>query len=168
MRKQDLKDEIMKRALNGAMMFTLQLVILLLLATVIMCSCRSPRYIPVETKITETIETFDTVYEVKLVPYRDSVVVDDTISYLSNEYGGSWARWSKGKLHHSLFVFPGKIITIEIPKTILIKRREVVPQIGEIEKKLNKWQQIKIDYGGYAILALLFIIVWLIYKKRNK
>ena len=162
-------DELMKRVMNAINIFGIQLLLIIVIAIVCcLASCRSPRYIPVETKITEPIETIDTVYEVKLVPYRDSVVVDDTISYLSNEYGGSWARWSNGKLHHSLFVFPGKVILIDLPKTILIKRREIVPQIVEVEKKLNKWQQIKVDWGGYAILALLFIIVWLIYKKRNK
>lgn len=131
-------------------------------------SCRSPKYIPVETKTTETIEVIDTVHEVQLVPYRDSVTVKDTASFLCNEYAYSWARWDNGLLHHSLVIAPRNPIIIEIPKTILHTRRETVPTIVEVEKKLNKWQRLKMDYGGYAIVILMFIIVWLVFLKRRK
>lgn len=52
-------------------------------------SCTRTVYIPaIRTQIAK--ET-DTLVETQLVPYRDSVVTEDTVSYLANPYAESWA-----------------------------------------------------------------------------
>lgn len=48
-------------------------------------SCKT-RYVPVEIKTTETVEVHDTTITERLVPYKDSIAVRDTTSFLSNPY----------------------------------------------------------------------------------
>ena len=51
-------------------------------------SCKT-RYVPVEIKTTETVEVHDTTITERLVPYKDSIAVRDTTSFLSNPYAYS-------------------------------------------------------------------------------
>lgn len=80
---------------------------------VFVVSCTRTVYVP--TIRTEITKEADTLVETRLVPYRDSVVRDDTVSYLSNRYGESWARVVNGRLSHSLTIkdapvtVPGKV-----------------------------------------------------------
>ena len=46
---------------------------------------------PVVHEKLDSVYIRDTIMQVELVPYHDSVAVPDTSSYLSNEYGYSWA-----------------------------------------------------------------------------
>jgi len=126
------------------------------------------KYVPVETKVTETVEYHDTTVTEKLVPYKESVAVKDTISFLSNPYAYSEARWNNGILHHTLGIYPEAVIIIKVPQYLDRTRIIENPQIIEVEKKLNKWQQLKVDYGGYAFIVICVAVVWLIYKNRTK
>lgn len=123
-------------------------------------SCSRTQYVPVETVCIDSISVRDTTYLTQLVPYRDSVQVADTVSYLSNEYAYSWARWQEGRLHHSLGIWPFATIRVQVPYYInrYVYRSE--PQIVEVEKKLTRWQRIKIEIGGLAIGTLLALIVY--------
>lgn len=126
---------------------------------------RSVQYVPVETVRIDSISVRDTTYLTQLVPYHDSVQVADTVSYLSNEYAYSWARWQDGRLHHSLGIWPFATIRVQVPYYIdrYVYRSE--PKIVEVAKKLTRWQKIKLEIGGLAIGALLALIVYLIVRK---
>lgn len=46
-----------------------------------------------------------------------------------------------------------------------------IPVPHPVEKKLTRWQQIKIDWGGWTMLVLvisIFIIIWLVIKKLQR
>ncbi|MFR0835447.1 MAG: hypothetical protein ACLSG8_04045 [Barnesiella sp.] len=58
-------------------------------------SCTRTVYIP--TIRTQIAKETDTLVETQLVPYRDSVVTEDTVSYLANQYAESWAGVINGK-----------------------------------------------------------------------
>mgnify|MGYP003587274536 CR=1 FL=1 len=38
-----------------------------------------------------------------------------------------------------------------------------------VERKLSKWQQLRLDFGGWAmggtVVAIVFIIIWLVRRK---
>lgn len=53
--------------------------------------CTRHVYVPVVHEKLDSVSVHDTIMQVELVPYHDSVAVPDTSSYLSNEYGYSWA-----------------------------------------------------------------------------
>lgn len=146
------------------------LIILLASATV---SCRSVKYVPVETVRVDSTVVRDTVMDVRLVPYRDSVATRDTTSFLSNPYAYSWARWSGGLLQHSLGIRPLATTQVKVPYFIDRYVTITKPQVVEVEKELSRWQQFKLDVGGAAIGCMIAVIMiaigYLIYRlKRRK
>lgn len=135
----------------------------ILLALVII-GCRSVKYVPVETVRYDSIAVRDTMMEVKLVPYKDSISTSDTVSFLSNPYAYSWARYSGGMLHHSLGIWTFATTQIKVPYFIDRYHYEKVPQIVEVEKKLTRWQQFKLDVGGWVFTAVGIYILYLLIR----
>ena len=130
--------------------------------------CRSVKYVPVERTVTDSVVYRDTLVSERLVPYKDSVAVQDTTSYLSNKYAYSTATWSNGTLSHVLAVFPLAKIEVKVPNYAERIRTIREPQIVEVEKKLTWMQQKKLDYFGLSFAAnilLIPVILWLIRKK---
>ena len=131
-------------------------------------SCKT-RYVPVEIKRTETVD--DTTITERLVPYKDSTATRDTVSFLSNPYAYSWARYSGGILQHSLGIWPNSVLIVTVPHYMTVTKRIEVPKIVEVEKKLNWWQKTKIEIGGWSmimniLLISMMIVRWLRKKKE--
>lgn len=133
----------------------------------VVCSCRT-KYVPVETKVTETIEHHDTTVVERLVTYRDTVAAPDTVSYLCNEYAYSWARWSNGILSHSLGIWPDAVLVIKVPQYMVRTKTVEVPKIVEVEKKLSWWQKCKMDIGEISMLASVILIALIIVRWIKK
>lgn len=119
-------------------------------------------YVPVETRVTDSIAVRDTVFERLLVPYRDSVAVRDTVSFLKNGYAYSRAEWHQGLLLHSLGIWPWATVTVRVPYYVERVRRVEVPKPYEVERKLNRWERIRLRYGGWS-LGLNVVLVWLVW-----
>lgn len=125
--------------------------ILLTLATCF-TSCRSIKYVPVETvrveyKTRDSIR-FDSIYQ------RDSVflfVKGDTVYKEKCKY---------------LY----RYLTINNTDTVIKTDSIQVPY--PVEKELSRWQKIKLELGGWAFgtaLALLFIIIGnIVYNRKVK
>lgn len=148
-------------------------ILLLIMLMFVLLSCRQTRYVPVEKTVVETINIVDTLVQTQLVPYRDSIATSDTVSYLRNAYGASWARWSNGLLCHSLFIFPQNPIFVEVPRTV-IKTVVTEPKIVEVEKKLSFYQKVCIKFFPFLIFAtvleaipLVLCIVSYVRKRRK-
>ena len=142
------------------MFFTLFLSLMLLLA--LMASCTHIKYIPIENTKVDSIYYTDTIITEKLVPYRDSVIVevqgDSASSYLFNPYAGSWAVYNGGKLFHSLWIFDKPLeIDFKMPHNLKIYERQVPI---EVEKPLTRWEKMKLELGGIAmgVLGMLGVL----------
>lgn len=124
-----------------------------------------------EKTITDSTVIRDTTYEVRLVPYKDSVSIRDTTSFLCNPYAYSYASCSNGLLNHSLKIYPFATATVKVPYFIERTRRIEVPKPYPVEKKLTKWESLKQDVGGYAIVsvivAILIVFVRFIYNIKK-
>lgn len=138
--------------------------IIIILLTSAICSCSQTKLVPVETIRIDSISIRDTLFDVKLVPYKDSVASKDTNSYLSNAYAYSWARYANGILHHSLGIFPLATTQIKVPYFIDRYRYIEKPTIVEVEKKLTTWQSMKIKLGEWMIGIILLLAALLAYK----
>ena len=127
---------------------------------------------PVETKVLDSVVFHDTTFQEKLIPYKDSVSVADTTSFLRNQYAYSYASWNTCTLNHSLGIYPHATVTVKIPYFIEKIRRIEVPKPYPVEKELSWWEKFKINYGGVSITikltCVLFVIVWLAIKIRKK
>lgn len=123
-----------------------------LLWCVLLASCSSVKYVPVETIRTEyrTRDSirYDSIYQ------RDSV-------YLMFK-GDTVYKYKEKYLYKYLF----------LNKTDTVTKTDSIQVPYPVEKQLTKWQAIKIELGGWAfgiIIAFALIIVgWLIYRWRKK
>lgn len=132
--------------------------VLSILISMLLFGCGSQRKCVVMGKtITDSVVIRDTTYEVRLVPYKDSVSIRDTTSFLCNPYAYSYASYSNGLLNHSLWINLLASVTVKVPYFIERTRRIEVPKPYPVEKKLTKWQSVKQDVGGYAIFSIIVI-----------
>ena len=129
--------------------------ILWVLACPLLVSCKTVKYVPVETVKTDSvyIDRFqrDSIYQ------RDSVFVN---------------RWMAGDT-----VFVDKVVTKYKYKdrwrydTVAIVRVDSVQVPYPVEKQLTKWEQVRLNVGGWVIalvvITILVVVGWAIYKIRK-
>lgn len=133
-------------------------------------SCTRKVYVPMHTITTITERLVDTVIKVNLQVYRDTVTTPDTISHLANPYAESWAQVSGGLLRHSLTSSKTPIDVKVVYKDIVRVDSIPVPVPIEnevyVEKKLSKWQSIRMRIGEISIGAVgILLLIWLIKRK---
>lgn len=151
--------------------FTTYIICILIILLFVGCRTRI-QYIPVKSTEIKTVHFRDTTIKKVLIPYRDSVNTPDTSSYLRNPYAESWAVWSGGQLRHSLNILPDTLpITLQI-EAIEITRTVEIPI--EVERKLSRWEKVKMDVGGWAMGVLSGVLalgigyaVWWLIKRRK-
>jgi hypothetical protein len=111
-------------------------------------SCRSIRYVPVETIRTDSVFMSN----VRI----DSVYVQDSI--LIKEKGDTLTT-----IRYKL-VYRYKHIT----DTLFITKNDSVQVPYPVEKELTWWQKTKLELGEFSIgiiLILLIVVIWLVKKK---
>ena len=114
-------------------------------------SCRSVEYVPVETVKTEVVK--------ELEIQRDSIFVLDSIYVREAQDTVYITRW-RVEYREALRV-----------DTFNVERVDSVNTIVEVEKKLTKWQQIKMDVGTgvlYAVPILIAVGLFILYRKLKK
>ena len=126
------------------------------------CSCKSVQYVPVETIRTEIKHHHDTVRIQDSTKNNVQTVIREAdsaeIERLNTEYGFKLDKAQKTIL----------ILRKELERqshsqqetktdTAIIEKQVQVPY--PIEKKLSKWQQTKVDWGGWAMLSALVVII---------
>lgn len=141
-------------------------------------SCRSIKYVPVESK-TDSI-VVEKLVEVQLPPdsstIRALLECDENgrvvLSWLDIANSrNAQAKLTIDSLGNLLAKMRTQPDTIYKPsKEVTVTKKEKVPY--PVEKELTRWQQMKIELGGWAfgiiITAALIIVGWLIYRSRKK
>lgn len=116
---------------------------------VLLSGCKVIKEIPVE-KIVEK-----TSYQDRF--YRDSIYLRDSI-YIEVKGDTVWQNRDR-------YLYKDR----EVHDTVRVTVTDSIPYPVEVEKKLNKWNQLKVDVGGYLIgliLLLIAIIVGYCVKKK--
>lgn len=150
----------------------------IILLTSAIWSCRSVKYVPVESSADSVV--IEKLVEVQLPP--DSATIRALLE--CDENGRvvlSWLDIDNSKNAQAQLVIDslGNLLakmrtkpdTVYLPsKEVTVTKDVKVPY--PVEKELTRWQQIKLELGGWAfgiIIAFALIIVgWLIYKSRKK
>ena len=118
--------------------------------------------------IKETIVT-DTIVEVKIEPQFKEQETETDSSFISNAIAYSTAKWSNGKMYHSLGIYPNSLFINTIKITETVTKKEPVPYKVEVpvevEKKLTLLQRLKMRIGE---IAIVFILFYGIYKRIKK
>lgn len=124
---------------------------MLVLLAIAITSCRSVRYVPVETV------KHDSVYVGKVV--RDSVHVKDSVLVIVKGDTVTEFRYK--------YVYRDK----EKTDTAYFDRTDTIRVPYPVEAELSKWQQFKMETGGYAIaliiIAVLAIAGYTVYKIKK-
>lgn len=120
-----------------------------------MSSCTTTKYVPVETVRTEYITKHDSVL------LKDSVFLHDSV-YIHAKGDTVWyEKW------HVQYQDRIK----EVVKTDTVIKNDSIQVPYPVERKLSTWEQVKMDYGGKAMIALaivLYIVIWLIVSKLRR
>jgi hypothetical protein len=141
------------------------IIVVMAVCLFLVSSCRTTKYVPVETKVTETVAYHDTTIVERLNVYHDTIAAPDTVSYLENEYAYSWARFQNGLLSHSLGTKEYAAVTVEVPKYIEKTVTKEIPQIVEVEKDLSNYQKFMIKAGEFLIvLVIASAIAYTVFK----
>ena len=157
-------------------------VIFIIILSLLLSSCKSIQYVPVETVIHDSIQ-IERVEFVKDTTKEQTVVKDS--SWMSIHIADSVELANIGikldgvtkafiieknkvrELENKLSSAKEKVVTKD---SIVYKDREVqVPY--PVEKQLTKWQKIKMSVGGYSIVACLLCIIMIVvscYLKLRK
>jgi len=141
-------------------------------------SCRSVKYVPVESSADSVV--VEKLVEVQLPP--DSSTIRALLECDENgKIVLSWldiansknaqAKLTIDSLGNLLAKMKTQPDTIYKPSKEVIVTKEVKLNYP-VEKELTRWQQMKLELGGWAfgiiITAALIIIGWIVYKSRKK
>lgn len=162
---------------------------LLSLTAICMTSCSHRVYVPVQSIRTDTIymakkdsvHIKDSLITRQVITTRDSVAIHDSVVIVKDEQGNVKERlivryrdhWHATEdnlsLQRQIDRYKASNDSLRATKT---EYKEVpIP----VEKKLSRWQKIKMDVGGWAIgamstflLAIVgYIVIWLLKKYRK-
>lgn len=111
--------------------------VLLMLAGLLLCGCRSVKYVPVETVRTDT--TYISQIRVDSVFHRDSVFI---------EHKGDTVWLEKYRYVYKY---------VQAADTVWHERVDTVQVAYPVEKELTRWQNLKMEAGGYGIIASLVL-----------
>ena len=123
-----------------------------LLAVVLLCltGCKTT-YVPVETVRTEYVDRTEL--------QRDSVFVKDSVFIKEKNDTIYLTKWR---------VEYREVLRVD---TVLVVHTESEDKIVEVEKKLTKWQLVKMNIGGgivwaVPVLIVIGIVVYILYRKK--
>lgn len=126
--------------------------LLLLLAVLSLAACKQVRYVPVETVRLDSIYLTQTLRD-SIVRY-DSVYVRDKGDTL---YVERWKYLYRDKVRVDTMVSV-RVDTLTVPYPV--------------EKRLTRWEWVKMEAGGVAIggffLLLAAIVAYIVYRSRRK
>lgn len=114
-------------------------------------SCKGVQYVPVETVRFETERVVDI--------QRDSIYVLDSVFVREANDTIYITKW-RTEFKEALRVDTFNIVKVDSINTIV-----------EVEKKLSKWQQTKMDVGAgvlYAVPILIVVAIFILYRKLKK
>lgn len=111
---------------------------------IILSSCQSVKYIPIEKTRTE--------YKTREITQRDSIFQKDSI-YM----------FIKGDTIHKTEV-KYKFRNITVHKTDTVFKTDSIPIPYPAEKQLTKWQSVKIELGGWAFGIIIIVGIGLSYQ----
>lgn len=110
----------------------------------VICSCRTVKYVPVETV------KVDTTYINKL--QRDSIYMLDSV-YVKEK--GDTVLIEKYK-----YLYRDKLVR----DTLYMAKTDSIQVPYPVEKELTRWQQFRMDFGGWVIGILVILITIMIVR----
>ena len=138
-------------SMRAAVYSLVGMVVLLLLA--ILASCKTTRYVSVPEYHKEYINRTDTFLRSDTLFRLDSVVI----------------RQQGDTTVIEKIMWQNRFVNVYKMKTDTIMKSDSIRVPYPVEKKLSKWQQLRLDFGGWAmgliVIVIFFVVVWLVRRK---
>ena len=153
-----------------------------------LCGCSHKVYVPVESVRTDTmylshrdsVHVKDSVIMHHVIHTRDSVAIHDSVVIVRNEQGEVKERLIvryRDRWHATQdnLTLQRQLDRYRLENDSLREANsEIQNTVVPVEKQLTRWQQIKMEVGGWAIGAvsivviviISYIIVWLVKRYR--
>ena len=132
-----------------------------------MLSCKT-EYIPVETSHTEHHWHTDSIKEVDSVIHEKQTTIMQLDSAAMAQYGIQLKNAERAWLVKS-WELERQIENLQRLTAYRDTIRDTIQVPYPVEKKLSKWQQTKVDWGGWAILAAdVMIILFFVFALRRR
>lgn len=148
----------------------------------LLASCKTTEYVPIETTHTEYVEkvVFDTAEVNRLRLLVDSVshsvvIVQKDCTVMTVDTAGNVKSKERYKDTTKDRLVEHK--TREIDSTAYYRsmidslrhiKNDTIQKPYPVEKQLTKWQQFKVDYGGYMLTIILATIIYLTWWAKRK
>lgn len=148
----------------------------------LLASCKTTEYVPIETTHTEYIEkvVFDTAEVSRLRLLVDSishsvVIVQKDCTVMTVDTTGNVKSKERYKDTTKDRLIEHK--TREVDSTAYYRsmidslrhiKNDTIQKPYPVEKQLTKWQQFKVDYGGYMLTIILATIIYLTWWAKRK
>ena len=147
----------------------------------LLCGCRPTKEIQTETQIEKVEVPVPVIQEhhtenVRVDHVRDTLIRHDSVSYYIKGDTVKIEKWhylTNNNVQYKIDTLV-KVEYVEkpVPVTNTVEKVKTVTQEVEVEKKLNKWQQFKMDTGGLMLallgIAVLAVCVWGVLKLKKK
>ena len=151
-RKTPWKFDAVGAALGLAMSTVVALAVgIVCMLVMALTGCTTTKYVPVEVVKTEykdnvkEVHTTDSVVDTRFVYVKGDTIID----YRDR------VKWRDRYVHDSIY----------------IDRHDSIPVPYPVERKLSRWEQTKMDFGGMAFggvaIALCFAVVWLVTRFKR-
>lgn len=128
------------------------LIVIFLIAiftAILVCSCSTVKYVPVETVKTDSVRVVDV--------QRDSIYVRDSVLIRTKSDTVYVTQW-RTEYREALKV-----------DTFLVQRVDSINTVVEVEKRLTKIQQLKMDVGTGVLWAIpIMLALYVLYRKFLK
>lgn len=128
----------------------LMLGIRILLVMSVLCGCARKVYVPVEKTVMRTDTLRENLQRV------DSVILRDSVSVMQRGDTVYYTRWRE------------RVRVCELTDTVYKATTDSVrcPVPYPVERKLTKWERVKMSIGGWALVSLMIMaalaVIWLI------
>lgn len=143
---------------------------LIITAMLLLASCRQVRYVATSSQSTRIDESkgTDTFYVTKLVRERVVERVKDSTNVVVDENGNEKSR--SRVMDRYLFIENRDSINYyrALYDSLQSIKTDTVQVPVSVERKLSRWQRVKMDLGGMAMggfLVLLMVMVWRLARK---
>lgn len=174
---------------NNYYVYAILLINLLALMSLCFMSCSHRVYVPVQSIRTDTIymsrkdsvHIKDSLVTRQVINIRDSVAIHDSVVIVKDEQGNVKERLIVRYRDHwhatqDNLTLQRLLAHYKASNDILrATRKERIEVPVPVERKLSRWEKLKMDVGGWAIGAMStvllgvigYIVVWLLKKYRK-
>lgn len=144
------------------------LYITIILLTLAIClSCRTTKYVPVETvtQIRDSVVLRDSVLSKEIINKRDSVILRDSFVVVLDD-DGNIVRTELYRQKEIYKDLQKDYKELQSRYDLLLSQKTDSIQIPyPVERELTWWQNVKMQAGGFALLIIIAGLVFVLIKK---